>query len=326
MKPGPEISMAIAQNLTDSLNTNDDMGFNPGSDTCPSCKSDQWNGAIHVAMESTTGAKRSFTASAKNAGKLYGAISEALLSDRWFSWDHPIAADIGLSTNTGLVQEIKRFMVEYGPAVQMPSPPTEPKPSTSITDIPECIGERSPFSPAPTEPTPSGIMEETVVQRETGKSSVRSRIARFLMVTVPSLVVLIGANAFFGNEILVVLPLIIVFSLIVMIVTFKAQNRITKLAEDEDDLENRENRPETLDPYTQDIEKSREETERFRIRYEESERELREYTRLLKEAAIYERQLAEYEIKKLSVLKTRELLWERTRLCTRCGTAYLGPD
>ena len=326
MKPGPEISMAIAQNLTDSLNTNDDMCIHPGSDTCPSCKSDQWNGAINVAMESTPDAKRTFSASAKNAYKLNGGIREALLTDRWFSWDHPIAADIGLSTNTGLVQEIKRFMVEYGPAVQMPSPPTEPKPSTSITDIPECIWERSPYSHAPTEPTRSGLVEDTVKPKETGISNVRSRFARVLMVTVPSLVVLIGANIFFGVNFLGVLPISIFFALMMIIVTLIVRIPRPKMAEDEDDLKDRENRPVTLDPYTQDIEKSREETERFRIRYEESERELREYTRLLKEAAIYERQLAEYEIKKLSVLKTRELLWERTRLCTRCGTAYLGPD
>ena len=68
-----------------------------------------------------------------------------------------------------------------------------------------------------------------------------------------------------------------------------------------------------------------EEAEQFRIRYEESERKLREYTRSLEDAAIYEQQLAEYENKKISVLKLRERLWERTRLCMRCGTAYLGP-
>jgi len=301
------------------------MGLHPGSDTCPSCKSNQWSGAINVAMGSTTGAKGTFTSSAKNVGKLYGSIREALLSDRWFSWDHPIEADIGLSANTGLVQEVKRFMVEYGPAVQMPSPPTEPEPSTSITDIPECIGERSPFAQATAAPTPPGIVEEPVKQEEPGKYTVRSRLTRFLMVTVPLMGGLIGANTYLGYEILALLPVLLFFPLIMIIATFKAKIRKTKLAEDEDDLKIRENRPETLEPYALDIERSREETERFRIRYEESERKLREYTRFLKEAAIYERQLAEYEIKIISVLKTRELLWERTRLCTRCETAYLGP-
>jgi hypothetical protein len=319
------VSMVIAQNLTDSMNTNDDMGFHPGSDTCPSCKSDQWNGAINVAMESTTDAKITFIASANNVVKLYGGIREALLSDRWFSWDHPIEADIGLSANTGLVQEVKRFMVEYGPAVQMPSPPAEPVPSTSMTDMSESIEQRSPFAQAPMEPTPSGIMEETVVQRETGNSSVSSMLVRFLMVTVPLMVGLICANAFFGYDILAVLPVLLFFPLIMIIATFKTRNRTTTLAEDEDGFKDREKRPVTIEHYTKDIEKSREETERFRIRYEEFERKLREYTRLLNEAAIYERQLAEYEIQKISVLKARELLWERTRLCTRCGTAYLGP-
>jgi hypothetical protein len=316
--------MVIAQNLTDSMNTND-MGSHPGSDTCPSCKCDQWNGAINVAMESTTEAKRTFNASAKNAGKLCDGVREALLSDRWFSWNHPIEAELGLSANTGLVQEIKRFMVEYGPAVQMPSPPTEPKPSTSITDIPECIGERSAYSQAPTEPTRSGLVDDTVKRKETGISNVRSRISRFLMVTVPWLVALIGANIFFGDNFLPLLPISIFVALIMIIVTLIVQIPRSKMAEDEDGLRDREKQSETLEHYAKDIEKSREETERFRIRYEESERKLREYTRLLKEAAIYERQLAEYEKRKISALQARERLWERTRLCMRCGTAYLGP-
>jgi hypothetical protein len=53
---------------------------------------------------------------------------------------------------------------------------------------------------------------------------------------------------------------------------------------------------------------------------------LEEETKAEEATAIYKQQLAEYESKKIYVLKARELLWERTRLCMRCGTAYLGPD
>ena len=65
----------------------------------------------------------------------------SLLSDRWFSWDYPTEADIGLNTSTGLVQEVKRFMVEYGPSVQMPSPPPKPILTTSISNMPKEIRE-----------------------------------------------------------------------------------------------------------------------------------------------------------------------------------------
>ena len=40
----------------------------------------------------------------------------------------------------------------------------------------------------------------------------------------------------------------------------------------------------------------------------------------------YEKQLDEYESKVDAVMVAREQLWARARVCTRCGTAYLGPD
>jgi hypothetical protein len=49
-----------------------------------------------------------------------------LLSDRWFSWDKPIEANIGLTTSTSLVEEIKRLMVDNSLGFQLPPPPTPP--------------------------------------------------------------------------------------------------------------------------------------------------------------------------------------------------------
>ena len=43
------------------------------------------------------------------------------------------------------------------------------------------------------------------------------------------------------------------------------------------------------------------------------------YERLFTE---YETRLVEYKAETISVLKDRELLWERARVCMRCGTAY----
>ena len=53
-----------------------------------------------------------------------------------------------------------------------------------------------------------------------------------------------------------------------------------------------------------------------------------EYEREIRRDAegLYEKQLAEYESEKRNVMKARELLWERARVCTRCGTAYLASD
>ena len=315
--------MAIARQITASMKNVDAMDIHPCSDTCPSCKSELWNSAIMVAMEGTTNAKVSFTATARNTGKLCGGVREVLLSDRWFSWAHPIEADIGLNASTGLAQEIKRFMVEYGTAVQMPSRP--PKPNLNITNMPESIGENPPLAQASTKSTTSETVEEPAKPKEPGHSTTRSMLVQILMVIIPSMVCLIGANAFFSNEILAVLPVLLIFTLIVIIATRKAHNRKTKMAKNEDAMKDRGNWAEVLEHCAKDRERFQEEAEQFRIRYEESERKLREYTRSLEDAAIYEQQLAEYENKKISVLKLRERLWERTRLCMRCGTAYLGP-
>ena len=38
---------------------------------------------------------------------------------------------------------------------------------------------------------------------------------------------------------------------------------------------------------------------------------------------VYKKQLSEYEANMNEIMKARELLWERARICMRCGTAYL---
>ena len=49
-----------------------------------------------------------------------------------------------------------------------------------------------------------------------------------------------------------------------------------------------------------------------------------------KAMTVYNKQLAEYEmeakIPKIKQIERRELLWDRARVCMRCGTAYLGSE
>ena len=56
-------------------------------------------------------------------------------------------------------------------------------------------------------------------------------------------------------------------------------------------------------------------------KYEKHEEDLSQYE---KELDHYKKQLAEYEAEKNKVIQARELLWECARVCTRCGTAYIG--
>jgi len=97
------------------------------------------------------------------------------------------------------------------------------------------------------------------------------------------------------------------------------------MAKDETGRKDMENLSETLKQYAKDREIFQEEAERFRSRYEEYERRLSEYKILAEEAVMYEQQLVDYRNKRRAVMKAREQLWERTRLCIQCGTAYLGP-
>lgn len=302
-----------------------DKDTRPGSATCPSCKSDRWQSARTVVLESTPSAQGTFTGTANTAARQSSGVKESLLSDRWFSWNYPIAADSGLNASTGLVQEVKRFMVEYGPAVQMPSPPPEPLPPTSITPISGDVRQNSPVAQAPTESIPAGRVREAVKRKDPKKSTASSMSALILMVIVVLMVGLPIANAYFGIDFLAMLPLFIILAWIMTIATIKAINRRTGRVENEPSLEEKENWLETLEHYAKDRERFQEEAKRFRIRHEESQRKLNEYKRVAEERAIYEQKLSEYEYKKLAVLKTRELLWERTRICMRCGSAYLGP-
>ena len=316
MKTEPMVSMIIAQKITDSTKNISDKDFCPGSATCPTCKSDRWNSAITVVMEGST--------SAKGAAKQTGNLHESLLSDRWFSWDYPIEADIGLNASTGLVQEVKRFMVEYGPVVQMPSPPQKPNHATSVRNSPEETRDSPSVAQAP---TPCGTVEDPVTWTGSRQSTVRSKLARLLIVIVPLMIGLTGAYVLFGHDFISALSLLVIFASITTVAAFKVKwiPRINT-AEAETGRKDIENLSETLKHYAKDRENFQEEAERFRRRYEEFERRLSEYKILAEETAIYEQQFTDYRNKRHAVLKARERLWERTRLCIQCGTAYLGPD
>ena len=302
-----------------------DRDIRPGSDTCPSCKSDRWNSAMTVVMEGATNTKNTFTATANTAATQSDGVRASLLMDKWFSWDYPIEADMGLNASSGLVQEVKRFMVEYGPAVQIPSFPAKPNLTTSSRNWPNETRQNPIVARLPVDEMPSGKVEEPVTQTEFGQSTLKSLPARLLLVTVPLIAGVIGVYAFFGNDVLAAWPLFISFALMMIIAMFKPKTSKTKMAEDQHGPKDGENLPETLEHYARDRDRFQEEAERFRVRYEESRRILSEYKNYLEEAARYEQQLDDYETKKRAALKARELLWERTRLCTRCGTAYLGP-
>ena len=317
------MSMLIAPKIAYSMKKDYDKDIGSGSDTCPSCKSHAWKSAVSVVMEGTSNAKNTFAANASTTATHSGDRTASLLSDRWFSWDYPIEADIGLSSSTGLVQEVKRFLAEWGPAVQMPLPPTEPGQNTSAMNMRKETSDSLLATQPPTELIPSGIPVKPKEASKITKTSMRTRLS---IVIVPSLVGLTGAYSLFGNDVVAVFSLLIIFASLMIVAGFQIRKLlITKMSGNESDLKEREKLPQTLEHYAKDRKRFQEEAKHFRVRYEKSERRLREYKLSTEATAIYELQLAEYGNKRRAVLKARERLWERTRLCIRCGTAYLGP-
>jgi hypothetical protein len=318
------VSMIIAQKITDSTKNISDKDFRPGSATCPTCKSDRWNSAIKVVMEGSTNTNSTVIKTVNSAAKQAGNLHKSLLSDRWFSWDYPIEADIGLNASTGIVQAVKRFMVEYGPIVQMPSPPQKPNQATFVSNSTEEPHDSPSVAQAP---TPCGTVEDPVTWTESRQFTVRSKLARLLIVIVPLIIGLTGAYVLFGHDFISALSLLIIIASITTVAAFKVKwiprDNMAKAETGRKDIEILS---ETLEHYAKDRGKFQEEAERFRRRYEDFERRLSEYKILAEETAIYEQQLTDYRNKRCAVLKARERLWELTRLCIQCGTAYLGPD
>lgn len=96
-------------------------------DVCPSCNSDDWKSAKLIVMEGTSSIKGDVSGTSKDPGMFSGGMRNFLLSDRWFSWDHQINMEVGLTQTSGLVDEVKRIMVENGEQVAMPEKPVLPE-------------------------------------------------------------------------------------------------------------------------------------------------------------------------------------------------------
>ena len=211
-----------------------------GSDVCPSCKSDSWKSAKMVVMEGTTTTTGTLDGKITDPGKLSGSTRDFLLGDRWFSWTYPIETEVGLTSSTSLVEEVKGLMVDHGSKLQMPSPPIEPT-------------------------MPMG--DTKFYFKYIFNTGLMMLVAYLLFVTV-------GENA---TKATIIYLLFLVPFLVFM---FKLERN------------KKQNQKKTAE----------------------------------EAMPIYKKKLAEYEEDKKKVIRARELLWERARICMRCGKAYLAVD
>lgn len=285
--------------MSNAKNTEIQLGFI----TCPSCKYDGWKSAKLVVMEGTTNTTGSFEGVITDPGAFSGGLRNFLLSDRWFSWDQPIEANIGLTTSTGLVEEIKRLMVSHSSKTQMPKIPVKPR-EIGLFERVRPIEPKKPTAEPPVPSKPSQPIDLPWYKH-------------FFESMRGALIIAIVVGFVFNPSAGIVLFIVsIPICFIASFMANKANN---------DEYEKK------LRLYPEEVKLSIEQHQRDCLQYErdlleyELERSKADLQKREEEQAIslYKKQIEEFEIKESNLIKERELLWERARVCTRCGTAFL---
>ena len=344
------------------LNNTEHTAIRSGFDTCPSCKSDGWKSAKMVVMEGTTNTKGSLEGVITDPGYFAGGFKNFLASDKWFSYDHPLEAGIGLTSTTGLVEEIKRLLVDQSPKVAVPTLPTTTMPTMPVksrvlsssfdrVSIPAKPTAPPAEPPIPTKPLPPELkpwyryIYKSILAALLLWCGLGLMFTLFLNALDLRLIGLdsVALQAFGGLQILLFLLTASVVSLPFFVVSSVNENRKLKkqyeetlqLYPDQVNLAIAKYRSD-LERYEVDFKFYEAQRAKAAIRDEEIKREIAihekqfadEYEKQMaeyeQELVVAEKQLAEYELGKNKVLMERGLLWERARVCTRCGTAYLG--
>lgn len=273
------------------------------NEACPKCKSDQWKSAKLVVLEGTTVTDGRLAGNLTDPGRLSGGVREFLLSDRWFSWDHKIDAGVELRTRSALVDEVKRVLVEAAQQIPKIVHPGDPPPEV----ITKPSKPSFPEAPAkPIAPTPTRWYAHFAASMKT----------LFLVLALGMVAVLIFWTAMSVRYIQLSVLLLGLGIPINFIRSFSGDKRASlAFAKAEEaysdetikyniDIRVYENR---LRRYEEDCKKADEERAQHAIAVNQ-----------------YEQRLARYREEEASRLLARDALWERARLCTRCGTAYIG--
>lgn len=99
------------------------------SSNCPKCDSSDWKSAKLVILEGSTNSKATLNGQVTNNRVRKEGFKDNLLSDKWFTYDTPIMANLDSSTTSMLVDEVKELLVSEASMRQMPLPPAEPNPT-----------------------------------------------------------------------------------------------------------------------------------------------------------------------------------------------------
>jgi hypothetical protein len=274
---------------------------------CPKCSGSDWKSAKLIVLEGTTLSEGTASGTITNPGLLSGGARTFLLADRWFSWEHQLDADVQFTTRTGLVDEVKRMLVERAAVFPTPVLPVAPKRISALDRITPSKPTKPKRPAPPTLPTPRSWFYHFA--RSVGKL--------FLYTFLVGIAVGVLATGLFAAYLFLALGLLVIGIPVSFFRAFSGNKRAIL------SYEKAQSAHETaLVKYQQARVAFREEVRKFRDECDKAERQEQRQRALVQR---YETQMVEYNSRMHQLQEFRESLWERARMCMRCGTAYLSP-
>jgi Skp family chaperone for outer membrane proteins len=321
-----------------------------GHKACPSCGSDSWKGAKLVVLEGTSTSNGTMSGSMTDPGRLSGNMSDFFLSDRWFSFKHPLELNTEGIAQTALSTSIKDLLCSEGklikPAVKgiPPAKPPDIRLPMALSFLERSFLERNHAEgefeapPAPAFPSLGRflrnwffirfafvcfLMAILFVLSDPFLISVAQRFAGSQFYLVLSFVARLGASEQFSQSasaiILAIAPIIVLLSIDLPLDLMRRkkvweaayEKKVSRLSAVHEALSEKRSML---------LEKSKDvdlDLNRYKVEKAAHEKQMEEYRRKVSEAE------AQYAQECNRVAEERLALWDRTRVCMRCGTAYL---
>ena len=322
-----------------------------GFSICPSCKSDDWKSAKMIALSSIT------KTSGYVSGLANGTISDPsifsgnfLTADFWFSKTHTVNVnvdlEVNLTTTNGLLHEVKMLMLSYDSITQIPEKPKVPIEPRKIGFF-EKITPVDPVMPMPIAPKkaqpPNTPMDSNwyvdsngEVTFQSGKPINRSWYINYKEIVIFSFkfsILIAIAIAFYNNYDFKgggVIGICLWGGMIVLglpVSCFqnewrqkKYERSIKKIERNyERDIRNYEKASQL---YTQKFEQYKMKCEQANA---QQKAEFDSFCLYREKCIEYDQKYLLFIAQKNEVMKIREILWHRARICMRCGTAYIAP-
>jgi hypothetical protein len=287
-------------------------------ENCPSCKSDDWKSAKMIALSSISKTSGNLSGSAIGISELLGILAgNFFTADHWFSkksqMNMDLNLDVNLTTTGSLLEELKLLMLSYESITKMPEMPIEPNKIGFFDRI-------IPVEPQkPIEPKKIELPELPANQAWYIHYKNMIIDAGIFVIFLAIIIGFIKSNFMLGTFIGLILW--IAASILSFPLSFfqnkknlKKHDELLKIIpiQYEKELENYKAALKNYEKNFQIYLIGCDKAEKQKINEEKS-------------FATYKKNYDKYITQKNKVLKIRELLWHRARLCMRCGTAYISP-